>query len=268
MIAVLPHVLVLAGSRNASDAVAQAAGVERKAFAPVAGIPMLERVAGALRAALPQIPLTIAMDPPDSASSQAVMDRLRQDGPVDIQTPAGSPAQTVAAALPTDGRPLLVATADHALLTPDMLRHFLASVPAGTNAAVAVATRTTIAAAYPETRRTYWRFSDRHVSGCNLFLLQGSQAANLVRFWASLERDRKRPWAIVRRLGPLTLLSFALGQLRLDQALARLGRNVGAQLAAVDMPFAEAAMDVDRPSDLVLAERILTARMAAERAPC
>lgn len=264
----LPYVLVLAGSRGGADAVAQMAGVESKVFAPVAGIPMLERVVDTLRAALPEAPVTIAMDPPALPQSQAVVERLRRTGGLAVMAPAASPARTVAAALPGDGQPLLVVTADHALLTPAMVGHFLAAVPVGTNAAVAVATRTTIAAAYPDTRRTYWRFADRHVSGCNLFLLSGNEANGLVDFWAALERERKRPWAMIRRLGPLTLARFALGRLRLEQALAQLGGRTGARLAAIDMPFAEAAMDVDRPSDLFMAERILSERALGERAAC
>lgn len=260
-----PRILILAGSRGGADPVAQMAGVERKAFAPVAGTPMLERVVETLRAALPEASLTIAMDPPDSPQSRMIVDRLSQGGNLTIMPPAESPARTVRAALPDDGGPILIATADHALLTPAMVRHFLATAPEDGNAAVAVATKATIAAAYPDTRRTYWRFADCQVSGCNLFLLSGEGAASVVEFWAALERDRKRPWAMIRRLGPLTLVRFALGLLRLDQALKRMGQRTGARLAAVDMPFAEAAMDVDRPSDLTLAERILAERILAER---
>lgn len=268
MTVALPHVLVLAGSRGGVDAVARTAGVESKVFAPVAGVPMLERVVATLRQALPQAPITVAMGPSEWPDSRALIDRLRHGGDLEVMVPAASPARTVAAALPDDGRALLVVTADHALLTTAMVHHFLAAIPADTNAAVAVATRATIAAAYPDTRRTYWRFSDRHVSGCNLFLLAGGDALGVVEFWMALERDRKRPWAMVRRLGPLTLARFALGMLRLDQALTRLGRRTGARLAAVDMPFAEAAMDVDRSSDLVLASRILAERGLGGRTTC
>ncbi len=259
MICTSPNVLVLAGDRGDGDAVARMAGVESKVFAPVAGIPMLERVVAALCAALPEAPVTVAMAPPDLPQSRAVIDRLRQGG-LELMAPAVSPARTVAAALPDNGRALLVVTADHALLTPAMVRHFLAAITEGTNAAVGVANRVTISAAYPETRRTYWRFADRHVSGCNLFLLSGREAVAIVEFWISLERHRKQPWVMIRRLGPLTLLRFALGRLSLDQALDRLGQRVGGRLEAIDMPFAEAAMDVDRPGDLILAEQILNER--------
>ena len=61
-------------------------------------------------------------------------------------------------------------------------------------------------------------------------------------------------------LQPLSLLLFALHRLDLDAALARASRAMGARVAAVRMPFAEAAIDVDRASDLVLVEEILSHR--------
>ncbi|MFC7554929.1 hypothetical protein ACFQU7_25935 [Pseudoroseomonas wenyumeiae] len=56
------------------------------------------------------------------------------------------------------------------------------------------------------------------------------------------------------------LLRFALGLLSLPQALAALGARTGARLAAVEMRFAEAAVDVDKPADLELAEAVLARR--------
>ena len=82
----------------------------------------------------------------------------------------------------------------------------------------------------------------------------------MVSFWRRVEQDRKKPWRMIRLLGPGTLLSFALGRLTLDAALAAFGRRTGTALAAVEMPFADAAVDVDRPGDLTLAESILARR--------
>jgi CTP:molybdopterin cytidylyltransferase MocA len=56
------------------------------------------------------------------------------------------------------------------------------------------------------------------------------------------------------------LLRFLLGALSLEAAMRRLSRIIGATVCAVEMPFAEAAIDVDKPADLTLAERILAQR--------
>jgi CTP:molybdopterin cytidylyltransferase MocA len=45
--------------------------------------------------------------------------------------------------------------------------------------------------------------------------------------------------------------------------LRALSRRSGARLAVVALPFAEAAIDVDKPADLALAEAALARREAA-----
>ena len=74
------------------------------------------------------------------------------------------------------------------------------------------------------------------------------------------ERFRKRPWRLVAAIGPGLLVGYLAGRLDLDEALARASRRIGAELRAVSMPRAEAAIDVDRPSDLELAGSILADR--------
>ena len=250
-----PHVLVLGGRRGGDDAVARVMGVSHKALAPVGGIPMLARVVATLREALPGAAIGIAIDLTDDVAP--LINQLRDGGEIVVVPPGPSPCATVAAALALPGfsQPLLIATADHPLLTPGMVRHFLGQIPEGVDAAVALATRETISARYAS-RRTYWEFRDRAVSGCNLFYL-GPRAGAVVGFWQRLENDRKKPWKMVRHLGLASLLLFVARRLTLQGALDRLGRSAGARAAAVDMPFAEAAIDVDRPADLVLAEQIL-----------
>ena len=57
--------------------------------------------------------------------------------------------------------------------------------------------------------------------------------------------------------GPLLALRAATRPITLDGALRSAGRKAGIDVRAVRLPFAEAAIDVDKPSDLELAERIL-----------
>lgn len=262
-----PHLLILAGRRDGDDQVARLAGVSHKALTPVAGIPMLARVAATLRRALPGAPVGVAIHA-EADDVAPLLARMAAEGTVVTLAPGASPCATIAAALalPELTAPLLITTADHPLLTPAMVQHFLARIPPGTGAAAALATSTTITAGYPETRRTYWRFADCAVSGCNLFYLGPDGGGKVVAFWQRLERDRKRPWAMIRHLGVGTLIRFALGRLTLAAALERLGARAGTTVIAVDMPFAEAAIDVDRPGDLALAERILGRHGSLERA--
>ena len=81
--------------------------------------------------------------------------------------------------------------------------------------AVLLARRDTIEQVVPETKRTYLRFADGSWSGCNLFYLATPRAASAITLWQSVEADRKRPWRIVRRLGPALLVRYLLGRLTL-----------------------------------------------------
>jgi hypothetical protein len=150
-----------------------------------------------------------------------------------------------------------VTTSDHALLAPEWIVRFLADAPEAADVCVLLARREVVEAAAPGTRRTYLKFADGDWSGCNLFLLRNARALAVIELWRSIEADRKRPWRIVRKLGPATLIRYLAGRLTLADALARLSRLCGAQIMAVPSPFGLAAIDVDKPADLDLVRALV-----------
>ncbi|GGB18994.1 hypothetical protein GCM10011380_05690 [Sphingomonas metalli] len=237
--------LILAGSRSgAVDPVATYAGVAHKALIVLGGETLLARVAGALDAA-GLSPIAVSADHP------AVVAEAERLG-LTVLPPEAGPSASVGAALAALGTPLLVTTADHALLEAEWVRRFRADAPTGADVAVLLARRDVVEAAAPATRRTWLRFADGDWSGCNLFLLATPAAAGAIGLWQAVEADRKRPWRIVRRLGPGLLLRYLLGRLTLGEALAHLGARAGLRAAAVASPFGLAAVDVDKPADLDL----------------
>lgn len=244
----MPPALVLAGSRGPDDSVAQAAGVSAKALAEVAGQTMLARVVAALRAAGVTRILVSASDP-------AVAEAARALGTEPIAAAAG-PSASVAAAFAETGAPLIVTTADHALLEAAWVTHLVEQAPADCDVAVMLAERAVIEAAQPGSRRTYLRMADGDWSGCNLFLLATPAATRALVLWQEVEADRKRPWRIARRLGARALLRYLLHRLTLGQAFDRLGEMAGARAAAVASPFGLAAVDVDTADDLATVRAI------------
>ncbi|UPG74657.1 nucleotidyltransferase family protein (plasmid) [Roseomonas gilardii subsp. gilardii] len=248
--------LVLAGQRRGTDPMAAAAGVSHKALLPVAGVPMLLRVVSALRSAPGIARIVVSIE-----EAQRVLAGLED---VILRPAAPGPALSAAAVFEEFGAPLLITTADHALLTPAMVAHLLREAPEEASAVAALARRDTILAEFPETRRTWLRFRDGDFSGCNLFLLARPEAVQVLRFWQRLEQQRKRPTAMARMLGVVPLLRYALGWMTLRTGLDALGARCGTPVATVDMPFGAAALDVDKPDDLALVEARLG---AAERQP-
>ena len=248
-------VLVLAGSRGPDDPVAKAAGVSHKALAPVGGKPMIARVLRAL-AETPRIGrIVISTELPELARHVPAFGSV----PVETILAADSPSLSVKAALDAFGTPLLVTTADHAMLRPEWVSFFLDHLRPENAVTVALARSEQVLAAAPGTRRTFFRMADGKFSGCNLFYFADPSALGVVRIWREVESARKKPVRIIRLLGPLSVIRYGLGLLRLRQALVRFGNITGARIAAVEMPFGESAIDVDSPADLELVEELIAA---------
>lgn len=256
-------VLVLAGSRGPDDPLTRATGLRHKALLPVDGVPMLLRVLRAL-AGVPEIGrVAVCIEDPDLIAGLLAGFRAepgRRPLAIETLSAAGSPSRSVAAALSRLGTPLLITTADHALLQADWVSHFLRQQPPGATATVALARAEAVLRDVPGTQRTFLRFADGACSACNLFYLARPEAAQLLALWQQVEALRKQPVRMLRLLGPSYALRYRFGRLRLDQAIARLGALAGGiTVAAVDLPYGRAAVDVDKPSDLELVGRLLAA---------
>jgi len=248
------NALILAGSRGGHDPLSDYAGVADKALIRIGDETMLAHVVDALRqAGAARILVSASSEPVKAAAAELGVDAL----------PAASgPSLSARQAFDLAGAPLLVTTADHALLEPDWIRDFLADVPADADVAVLLARRETIERDAAGTKRTYLRFADGDWSGCNLFLLATPRAGAAIDLWAQVEKDRKRPWRIVRKLGLGTLFRFVAGRLSLAQALGKLGALCDLRAAVVSARSGLAAVDVDKPADLDFVRAHLASRLA------
>lgn len=256
------NALILAGSRGPDDPMARTAGVSHKALLPVAGVPMLLRVAEALRATPGIARIYVCIEDARVIFQVPGLEALHRARVLEVVPAAESPAASVAAALRRIGlsQPLLITTGDHPLLTPAILQRFAEAVPADCDLAVALAPAEMVAAAYPGAIRTFYRLGTRRFSGCNLFLVRSPNAARAAEFWRRMETHRKRPLRLVWEIGPLALIKVLLGMMNAEQAFAYLSRKAGAIIRHVELPVADAAVDVDKPADLELVERILAGR--------
>ncbi len=250
--------MVLAGSRGPGDPVASHAGMVSKAMVPVAGTPMLLRVLSAVESC-PRVARIVVVGLAEDARRDPIIERSLAGKPYGFHPGAGSPAASVAGALddmPGD-RPILVTTADHALLRPDIVEYFLgAAEGTGADAVVGLVPFERVAAISGQTRRTVTRLRDGAVCGCNLFAFLTAQGRDVVTFWQQMERHRKHPARIARMLGAKTLLKFVFRRLTLAGAMDRLSKLGGARVGAVLLPFGEAAIDVDTPADLAVVESL------------
>jgi molybdopterin-guanine dinucleotide biosynthesis protein A len=244
------HVLILAGQRaGVVDPLCEQAGIERKALLPIHARPMIQYVLDALGAsALTHKPFWI------SGLDKGLIDPALHQSPS-----AAGPASSVVVAAEADlPYPFLVTTCDHPLLTTQMVDTFLQnSEKSGADFTLGLADKTVIQPAYPHVKRTYLNFKNKSVSGCNLFYVRNEQGLGAIRFWQGAQNDRKKPIKLARRMGFGLLLKYITGRLTLEGAFEQASAKLSLKAVPILLPFAEAAIDVDKPSDLDLVTSIL-----------
>jgi GTP:adenosylcobinamide-phosphate guanylyltransferase len=251
--------IVLAGQRPGENAFPAAHGVPAKALIPVGGEPMLARVVRALLAAPSVARIVILAQDPASLLTGS-LSSLGEEPRITTARAGQGISTSIAAIAGTQAAPfpVLVTTADHALLEPPMVEAFLAAAGHG-DAAFAMVERAVVERAYPETKRTWIKFSDGHYTGANLFAFRTANSLRGLKFWARVEKDRKKALKLLSFFGPLLFLRAFTRTISLGAAAAKAGRQLGLSIAAVKLPYANAAIDVDKPADLELVEKILSA---------
>jgi hypothetical protein len=149
-----------------------------------------------------------------------------------------------------DDVPVLLTTADHALLRNEIVDDFCTrAVGSGLDLVVGLVPYDQVMAAHPGVRRTGWRFRDGTYCGCNLYAFARPRARRAADFWRSVEQERKRPWRVLRLLGAGSMLRYLTGRLTLAEAVERLSTRLEIRIGHVLLPFPEAALDVDTVSD-------------------
>lgn len=248
--------LILAGRRSGEvDPLASVDGVAHKALLVAGGKPLIRRVVDALQSSGRVSNIRIAAPPDVRDQISAVLSGAEGWTFVDAEE---SPAKTVLSAIERADaeRALLVTTCDHALLTGDMVRAFLREA-GKSDAAAACVVREAYVARFPNSRRTFIRLKGMHFSGANLFLFAGARAKSLADFWRRLEAKRKNPASMAREIGLFTALSYLTGQMTKEGLERTIRRKTGVAARLVPLLTPEAAIDVDKPEDLVLVRSIL-----------
>jgi GTP:adenosylcobinamide-phosphate guanylyltransferase len=246
------NAIVLAGQRPGKDPVADAAGVACKSFAPIGGRPMVHRVLDALAAA-GQVGSRILCGPSQSMIDQEPELKARiEQGEVKWIASHSTPSLSTHHALQTlpQQAPILVTTADHALLSPQIVDYFCAEARRiQCDLVVGLTPYEGVVSTFPETKRTAIKFKDGAYSGCNLFGFLNPRAHRAAQFWRQIEQERKRPLKMIRILGWWAVVRYLMGRTSLDQGLEQISGKLQIRARAILLPFPQAAVDVDTAAD-------------------
>jgi GTP:adenosylcobinamide-phosphate guanylyltransferase len=248
--------VVLAGSRPGRDPFPKQFGTDLKPLIPIAGEPMVRRPVAALLGSGDVGRIIVVSQSPKRISAA-----LPEDARVEVRQSQWTIAETIEKLI--IGRvadfPLLVTTADHALLDGEMIAEFIAGAE-GADVAIGVVERQSLAARLPQSKRTWLAFRGGAYSGANLFALGSMKSLAALEQWRSVEQDRKKGWRVLLALGPALLLGAVLRLRTIEQSVAAMGRRLGMTARVVVLSNPLACVDVDKPIDHALVEAILAGR--------
>ncbi len=252
--------IVLAGDRGPDDPLVIATGAACKALVEIDGQPMVLRVLKTLGNSS-HIGQRILSGPrKEFLQNQPLLKQQIADKQLEWKPPQATPSTSAGHAMQNTAKqqPVLITTADHPLLTPEIVDHFCEhSLNQDLDAAVGLCEYQRIKLAFPGIRKTVLKFSDGEYCGCNLFAFLTDDARRLADIWRQVENQRKNPLRIIRLLGWMSVARYLTGTLSLQNAMDALSKKLDLRIGAVILPYPEAAVDVDSVADQILVQNKL-----------
>ena len=110
---------------------------------------------------------------------------------------------------------------------------------------------------YPNSKRSYVRLKDIEVCGGDLHAIQPQIARRDNPLWQQIFNARKNAFKQASLIGMDTLLLLLLKRLSLQEGIAHINQRLGIHGKVLISPYAEIAMDVDKPSQFEIMEKDL-----------
>lgn len=255
--------LVLAGASN-DGPLKEVSDATHEALIDVGGRPMIEYVLDVLRAAPSVGPIGIV------GPVAQLRDGVKLDEELLIEPVGGllDNLERGARQLRTEGHSghLLVVTSDIPLITVDAVEDFLqrcrerraAALGAGDlDAYYPMVRREASEARFPGVRRTYVNLRDGRFTGGNFVLLDPDMLIERRHLFDQVVALRKDPVRMARLLGFGFIVKFLLRRLAASDIERIVRDKLGIHGAVIEVPYAEVGFDVDKPSDLIIAEQQL-----------
>lgn len=241
--------VVLAGGPR-DELAAHTPGAPNKAFIDIGGKALVTRTLEALRSCT-GIGRIIAVAPASARENPALAlaDEWRADG-VRIRESLANGLEHLPA-----NEDVLVSASDLPILCTEAIDDFLSRVrEANADLTYGCVEKRVHLARFPDVPHTWARFRDGTYCGGGFVTIKPRAYPALARTIERLGRARKNPFALASLFGWDILAKFAFRRLTLAAAEDRASRILRASVRAVISPYAETAVNVDRVSDIALAE--------------
>ncbi|NLB88108.1 MAG: NTP transferase domain-containing protein [Syntrophomonadaceae bacterium] len=154
---------------------------------------------------------------------------------------------------------LLVLPTDIPFITKDAIEDFISRCnrEEGADFYYPVTSKEINETKFPRVSRTYVKLKEGVFTGGNLFLVRTAIIDNMVDIAIKLVERRKNPLAIAKLFGLNLVIKYIIGRLTIHAAEKRFYEVTKIKGKAIISPYAEIGVDVDKPSDLELAQKYL-----------
>jgi GTP:adenosylcobinamide-phosphate guanylyltransferase len=249
--------IVLAGGTIADPEFRQAVGVDRRPLIDLLGKPMAQWVVEALRASR-STGRVVVLSRPDLRQTPVagLADEVVEEGVDEVDSLFRG-----IEALP-GAQQVLMVSSDLALLTPDAVDDFVANAPADADVVIGILEKADIP---PDLQHHEWIFSkwpDGQFTGASCFLFKPEAIAGRRQWVQEVFDARRSVWRLMRMWGLGFLLRLLLHRVALAEAEAHVGKVLGVRGRAYITRHIELCFDVDKLSDVTVAEEQLRRRQA------
>ena len=124
-----------------------------------------------------------------------------------------------------------------------------------------VVTREVMEKRFPGSNRSYIHLKDMDVCGGDLNVVRASLVNGSDELWEKIIASRKNAMKQAALLGYDNLLLLLLRQISLENAVRRVAKRLNLTGRALVCPYAEIAMDVDKPHQLEIIRADLSKRI-------
>ncbi len=228
-------------------------GAPNKAFVLIDGVTLVERTMRPLKASA-SIDRIIAVAPiaAHEHPALALANEKRPDG-----VKISESLRNGLAGLPLDELAIVVAS-DLPILTVAAVDDFVSRArKLDPDVGYGCLERSVHMARFPEVPHTWARLRDGTYCGGGMIAIKPRVLPHLERFIERLGAARKNPLHLASLFGWDMVFRFAFRRLTVAQAENRASHLLGAPVRAIVSPFAETGVNVDRISDVALAERLV-----------
>jgi len=227
-----------------------------KGLLPVAGKPMVEWVVDALRASGTIAGIAVVV--PTAEDLGPWVDKVDKlvvsNGPFFENIEAGTSAFR-------EKRPVLITTGDLPALDPRDVEEFLGkSLAAKADFAYPLIPKEVLLEQFPGSKRTYIRLVQGEFTGGNMMMANPSLVERNREIGQRLFDTRKSPVRMARAIGARFVLKLLLGRLDVPDVEAKMGELLGGKGVAIYMDGASIGADVDKPVDVIVAEKVMYAK--------